>query len=159
MDSIDKFGRHLTKAKIARYSNQPTLQANIDGCFDLKNKRLCNVQTPVEAEDCANRSYVDAKFKYVDEIIKNAKSPHLNQVRDLTQLQIDVNKLNRSISNNINQIADLTDNIHSVSSLVKTQTDRLDKVKQMLNEFRSELDSAVVKIKRSDLKTRIDKKV
>lgn len=151
MDSIDKFGRHLTKFKIDKsLTRYPNLQTSVDGHYNFQNKRLSNIQSPVEAADCANKGYVDNKFTEFDKIIKHTKLPQFKHVSDLAKLQIDVDSLKQSIASNTHSITDLTSTINQLRTLTEVHTNKINKVGPLDVKLRTDLEVAIEQMSRSE---------
>lgn len=172
MDSIDKFGRHLTKSKtkksIPTDNLHPILETSADGHYNFQNKRLCNVQSPVEADDCANKAYVDKKFKDVDEVITTSKSPYFNQITEFIKLQVDVDDLKRATVNITHETDELSNNVSRLNKEFEAYKSKADMVSQSDAKFRLNLDVVEQTIKRNevsfktlltDLETKIDNKI
>ena len=59
---IDKFGRSVSSSKNIStpvYVNHQCIPITKFNNYDIQNKKLCNVQQPSEAQDAANKAYVD----------------------------------------------------------------------------------------------------
>lgn len=60
--SVDKFGRHSSKAfktKLLRGIPGQGFTLTQSGDFNIENKRLCNVKNPTETQDASTKAYVD----------------------------------------------------------------------------------------------------
>lgn len=167
MDSIDKFGRHLTRSKIKK-SVTHSLLTNIENNFDFKNKRLCRVQSPVAADDCANKGYVDKTFDQINDIIKHSKLPYFDQVKQFAQLQVDCDDLKRSVSTNTHSITHLSGILQQVNVLTDSHSRQIDKLTPLEKTLMFSLDAVEEKLDRKEaslkklltqLETKINKKI
>lgn len=112
MDSIDKFGRHLSKSNRNKQYDRLSQPISISGGnYNLNNKRLRNVMDPEENFDVANKQYVDHYFL-------KAKETSGGLYEKLDTLE--------------KALSDLYEKIKVLNELVHTMLHRCDKLEQQV---------------------------
>lgn len=149
--NIDKFGRHISGSDLSQQtiSSIAFLPLTGDGQYDVENKRLCNVHTPISAEDGANKTYVDESLETLRKnYIQGIPS---SLTKDFFNLKIDVDKWQKDQSVTIN---DLMNTISHIKQAVDKHDNQLQTQSSLENRMRLELDMVESKIRREHIQTK-----
>lgn len=149
--SIDKFGRYIdTDSDFSKHVGESVvgdgvLSLTSDGQYDVAGKRLCNVQTPLDDNDCANKAYVDKTYEDIQKVVQKSSSSNSNVFTffsDLHKLDTKVEKFQKD-QTLTNQ--DITQDIDYIKQSLNKQQKQLDKLSVSEADAKLELHNNIVK--------------
>lgn len=162
--NTDKFGRHIsTDSDLSHRPLAPPaflLPLTADGDYSVENRRLCNVRSPIEETDCANKGYVDDSLEDLRKLISTDPTTTTTGtssiVRDLYSLRVDVNKWRSDQTNSTQSINDLTNTVQHIEQTIGTYDQQLSSLSTIEKRQRLELDEVEHKIRREHDQTKLE---
>lgn len=157
--NIDKFGRHISNFnREAQVTGSNLFPLTDDGQYDVEDKRLCNVQLPVDNTDGANKAYVDKTLEEIHTVIQKASSSKLNvttTVRDLHHLKMRIDKLENDQGFTIQQIVE---DVEDIKKTLHKHKNQLSDLSILERTVKVELDAVELKRYTTDTQLRQDLK-
>lgn len=133
--SVDKFGRS-SERNVHGKAGPPGIGflLTLDGAYDLSEKRIKNLNHPVDKNDAVNKIYFDNKFNYIDKQIKSIADELKNKTDIVNQLlnqmltfKVEVGILsnsNKQLSKQVNDMGTFVNNaISDEMKKIKTEFD------------------------------------
>lgn len=167
--SVDKFGRSISGSSSSTSGGlnnshlfspyQHDFIFTSDGNIDVENLKLCNVKSPTESSDCANKQYVDTnnenllkKITSVKDTIPIIVAQHSDLERkaflsNVKDLETQINSAIRVLPDMINQKVDL-----DTKAYKRGYDDEIKKLQQKIHGFIRDMPNIISQ--QIDLETR-----
>lgn len=166
--STDKFGRHISSERRDCDSyHQPCIPLTTDGDYDFENKRLCNVKSPIEDSDGANKGYVETMTRQVLQQVSPSASNTFKFAKDLATLTIKVDNISKETDFALNQLnilnstgASFLERIREIEAKINNlvSPEKLQLEIDLVEHSRAETEK-LLKKELKDLEKRINKKI
>lgn len=117
--SVDKFGRRLG----ANNFSSDVLRTNLNGNFDIDDKRIINIGNPIASTDAVNKLYVDTAIYNIEKRVDNLK----------TETEAKIIKLKTDILNELENFKHNED--YYYKDLKKHLTEKVDTLNTLRSTF------------------------
>ena len=141
--SVDKFGRFSKRARLSVSSGAQGFKLTADGDYDVENKRIKNLENPVENHDAINKRYIDNQIDALENLITIQLEAMGTSIKNrIDSLQTSVDDTSKTTTNSFD---DLTAVVNGVNDNLKKTLERLwtglvyfvdDKLLPVLNELK-----------------------
>lgn len=107
--SVDKFGRHTLNNRGPAGRTGNGFNLDINGNFNISDKRITNLSTPTNKSDATNKEYVDSinseLTKQISELnlMLNKQNELIRNINNIIQQQQQQNKRYKNVERNIDK--------------------------------------------------------